>query len=996
MAKSSLHDWVIDLCQSYKMQPDERRATLRDLAAASDIEYTTLSKCLNGRRKFGYHQIKEIVRTFARWGALTTQAQANELLRLAGYPPFGRGEWQEPSLADLKADHEPTAYVPPAQTQTVAALYAAESPPQPLQAVGRRADLDHLHDTLAQHHSVAVTGMAGMGKTWLAALYYHEQPAQVKRYWHTLTPQTTIRELVSGFFVAIGQAALLQRLPLGAMRYDQQVEVLLYWLREHRDFPCLIILNNCEALLDQHNYFVDDGFDWLLDGLISDSGGANVIFTSRFLPRTTLDREPAEFRLGGLDEVAGAILLGNEQVAEAEEVRRSASRQVGGHPLTLALLAQMVRKGGNLDELIAAQSWWREEVVTRLFASFYKQLPKREQQLLQYIAVFKPRPANALLLAGMLANLPQPPLGWSQQVVEQVAHRLQLKSLLDIGVKGYELHPLVADYCYAQLTAAQHYHLAAAQHLRAQAHRALEIMPQQLPTLTPLLTAFDHLTTAGEIQQAYLLLHATPVEHLRDGSGLALLDLLERWGEYTRLVEMNRTLVNAADQLARDAERCAALSALGLAEHRIGEAQAAEAHQQQALRLAEASGNLQAQATCWTRLGMTAMRRGDITQALDYHEQALATAEAHGYARIMAANLGYLGAAHGAFGDYRKSVAYSDRALALVRQSGDQQAVATYLANLGLAHHHLGAYRQALGYLQESLTVAGQIGFVEDISIIFGSVAMVHTALGEYAKALEYHRQALAVSQSLRDLPAVGGDLNNIGYVYELLGDYEQAIIHYQQALVIAERLGNQRAIGNRLGNLASAYRELGQRKAAQEYNQRARRVADELNHPPALRLAISNQGNLYADSGEYDEAISCYQQALAIATAAGDVYNQGRALGNLGLAYYRRGSIEEGIEYTVQAIEAARRSGNHRNEGECWHNMGQMHLALNNRRVAAACFITAQPLREATEDPRRDETSRALETLMVQVGAERWIRLREEAERLTASEGWWLVTSTT
>ncbi len=84
MAKSSLRDWVSDLCQSYTMQPDERRATLQDLAAALEMEYTGLSKCLNGHRKFGYHQIKELVRTFARWQVISAQAQANELLRLAG------------------------------------------------------------------------------------------------------------------------------------------------------------------------------------------------------------------------------------------------------------------------------------------------------------------------------------------------------------------------------------------------------------------------------------------------------------------------------------------------------------------------------------------------------------------------------------------------------------------------------------------------------------------------------------------------------------------------------------------------------------------------------------------------------------------------------------------------------------------------------------------------------------------------------------------------
>src|SRR5690348_16986575 len=80
---------------------DGHRPTQQDLAEAVGLNRSELSSRLNGLKnaRLTNRDVKAIVLTLADWGAITTQAEALELLALVDCANFSAAEWQSVPLA---------------------------------------------------------------------------------------------------------------------------------------------------------------------------------------------------------------------------------------------------------------------------------------------------------------------------------------------------------------------------------------------------------------------------------------------------------------------------------------------------------------------------------------------------------------------------------------------------------------------------------------------------------------------------------------------------------------------------------------------------------------------------------------------------------------------------------------------------------------------------------------------------------------------------------
>ena len=76
-----------------------------DLAAYLNLDYTELSNRLNAHKntRLSHQNVRTIVRALAHWGAITTQAQAAELLDLMDCPYFDPVDLQASPLSKLRA-----------------------------------------------------------------------------------------------------------------------------------------------------------------------------------------------------------------------------------------------------------------------------------------------------------------------------------------------------------------------------------------------------------------------------------------------------------------------------------------------------------------------------------------------------------------------------------------------------------------------------------------------------------------------------------------------------------------------------------------------------------------------------------------------------------------------------------------------------------------------------------------------------------------------------
>jgi preprotein translocase subunit SecG len=97
------------------------RRNQADLANYLNLDYTELSNRLNATKKarLSPENVRAIVRALAEWGAISTRAQAHELLDLVNCPHFDQVDWEARPLSRLIA--EPASLSSPANLPEPAA-----------------------------------------------------------------------------------------------------------------------------------------------------------------------------------------------------------------------------------------------------------------------------------------------------------------------------------------------------------------------------------------------------------------------------------------------------------------------------------------------------------------------------------------------------------------------------------------------------------------------------------------------------------------------------------------------------------------------------------------------------------------------------------------------------------------------------------------------------------------------------------------------------------
>jgi hypothetical protein len=254
-----------------------------DLAAYLDLDYNELSNRLNAHKhaRLSHDNVRTIVRALAEWGAITTRAQAEELLDLMLCPHFDAVDWQARPLAKLAASPipnprganvQPGPLAPPESLTRPPDLPPTTRPktlhnlPQQLSSfIGRYHEMAELKKLVVQDQARLVTlvGTGGCGKTRLAL--------QVAA--------ALLDNFAEGVWLVelapLKDPTLLAQTIAAAFGLSEQggrpiLTVLSEYLRARR---LLLVLDNCEHLIEECASVVDT--------LIRASTRLHILATSR-------------------------------------------------------------------------------------------------------------------------------------------------------------------------------------------------------------------------------------------------------------------------------------------------------------------------------------------------------------------------------------------------------------------------------------------------------------------------------------------------------------------------------------------------------------------------------------------------------------------------------------------------------------------------------------------------------------------------------------------
>ena len=330
----------------------------------------------------------------------------------------------------------------------------SEHLPDVSEFINRETCLEHLKNSL-DTNMILIQGIAGIGKTQVAAKLRESIQDRYITYWKELRKRDTFASVIRSLAVFLrneNNPELVEYLEKGGMDHDVMISILLG------------SLENKKYVLFFDNYHVvkwDDIHD-LFAQLKDELKGSTIVITTRSPPSfvSPID-QVLEDNLEGFDLSATKGYLEQMGVKVSQDQLDRIDEKMGGHPYSLKMFASLAKKMA-MDEILKYLPGTGIEKY--LHIEIFKRLENDELEVLKAISVFRtPVTADACVQVAMSEN------------VRITLISLEEKLLLNRAKNFYYLHDLIKDFSYSHIDNPKEYHRRAGKY-----YAGLEKTPESI------------------------------------------------------------------------------------------------------------------------------------------------------------------------------------------------------------------------------------------------------------------------------------------------------------------------------------------------------------------------------------------------------------------------------------------------------------------------------------------------------------------------------------
>ncbi|PSB55580.1 hypothetical protein C7B77_14600 [Chamaesiphon polymorphus CCALA 037] len=403
------------------------RFTIEELSERSQLSLATMTKVLAAR--------------------LGVDKQTLELVFVAFGLQMERADYHQPEhheeSAEIHLDSPATQVIDWGEAIDVSMFY------------GRDSEITTLTTWIQQDNCrlIALLGMGGIGKTALS-VKIAQQLLQTARpfefiVWRSLRNATPLESLL----VDIIQVLSCQQENLASLPIPALLNRLLHYLRSHR---CLLVLDNCEAILQSGEFAGVYRQDYEAYGELFRQVGeishqSCLVLTSREKPQTIANLEGITLPVRSI-ALTGLPLDDSDRLFEAIGLSSSSSIDrhklmsvYAGNPLALKIVATSIREifDGDVDAFLSAETTVFNGI-RRLLDQQYQRLMPIEQQVMTWLAIDR----DWVTLAQLQADIV--PAVTTQQLMEAL-ESLSRRSLIEQKNARFTQQPVVMEYMTEQL-----------------------------------------------------------------------------------------------------------------------------------------------------------------------------------------------------------------------------------------------------------------------------------------------------------------------------------------------------------------------------------------------------------------------------------------------------------------------------------------------------------------------------------------------------------------
>ena len=606
--------------------------------------------------------------------------------------------------------------------------------------LGRESELEQLTGMVEDNRFVVVHGIAGIGKTTLAARLLEDLKKETNVLWVTLHNWDTLAGVlrqVADFLAETGRKHLRNLL---ANRPEPGLWETYYSLEvDLKDLRGVIVMDDFHEAGDD----LVDLMSMLLE-ILKDRPSPTLLLVSRFLPSfydrryVVVQHVVGEMTLEGLDRAAARAMLKGRGLSD-EEFDMIYSTTLG-HPLSLELVKSSDAADGRpLKEVMA---FIREEV--------FECLGEGERMTLSAVSVHRANvPQEAALAAANAA-------GSGPETLDSLVNK---GLVADVGGTEVRLHDLVREFFLSRLSEKE----------REERHREAAEVWGRLGTSEALVERAHHLVRAGETEAAIATLAADPGLALGDSGRLR--DMLIVLDEAAAIGDLSPAAIDEADLLRGDA--------LAM----MDQVDPAHAIYTRVMDRAVVEGERGQEARVLHRIGLLHSRRRQVTDALEVQQRAIAAfeevddeagaAQCHlAIAEVLTKQEEFdlaveeLGNAHQGFTlvDDRHGVAKACVELASIMLDREDPDVAR-------------------NYLDEAIDNLNRPEDESLLGLAYYSMGDADRMEEEWQAAIEHYELAVELFQRTGDDQRVANACTYLGDAHLALGDKERAEVYYQRGL---------------------------------------------------------------------------------------------------------------------------------------------------------------------------------------------------------------------
>ncbi len=334
------------------------------------------------------------------------------------------------------------------------------------------------------------------------------------------------------------------------------------------------------------------------------------------------------------------------------------------------------------------------------------------------------------------------------------------------------------------------------------------------------------------------------------------------------------------------------------------------------LALAEATGDMVAQARAWNGLFMAQDSQGDEQAALRSAAHAEEVAQAAGAHVELAKALWRKGWVYYRLGDAQAARAAGEQVLALGDTAEMHSEIAPSLILIGAVHFMLGQYDRAAQSFAQALTICREIGDRRRETLVLNNLGEAARLRRDYGSAVAHYQAALATAREIGDRFGEILALSNLGGARAGLGEYEAAEADLRRVIDMAGATGWVN-LSETYRFLAKAYVEQAKIEEALEAGLRALQLGQEVGVQEFIAAAWRTLGRVVAHLpaplaiGEQTyNAATCFAESVRICTETGMQGERAQAL-RLWAAYeMEQGDYERGVAMWHEARDIFARLG--------------------------------------------------------------------------------------